>query len=165
MDNWKEYIEYFVKRLISSDIMSFIIEKYFSILFVETSNEDINKNKKQWLLDEISKSNDDINRFKKIFYYVVVIANPEYKIEYLLEFLKVNQSIEDFKMLALFPLSSSWTGSEIPLINEKINFLIELKGNLDGFGYIDHKFYLSNYIKQLEEYKERVEKREYLEEM
>ena len=165
MDNWKEYIEYFVKRLISSDIMSFIIEKYFSILFAETSNEDINKNKKQWLLDEISKSNDDINRFKKIFYYVVVIANPEYKIEYLLEFLKVNQSIEDFKMLALFPLSSSWTGSEIPLINEKINFLIELKGNLDGFGYIDHKFYLSNCIKQLEEYKERVEKREYLEEM
>ena len=164
-ENWKEYIEYFVKRLISSDIMSFIKEKYFSILFSETSNEDINKNKKQWLLDEISKSNDDINRFKKTFYYVVVIANPEYKIEYLLEFLKVNQSIEDFKMLALFPSSSSWTGSEIPLINEKINFLTELKGNLDGFGYIDHKFYLANYIKELEEYKERVEKREYLEEM
>lgn len=165
MDDWREYIEHFINMTISDDIISFIKEKIFSFLFSGGNNEIAYKRKKQWLLEEIDKSNYDISRFKKVFYYAIVMANPDYKKDYLLKFLKINQSIDDFKKLEFFPLNSSWTGSEIPLIDENIEFLIELKGNLNDFEYIDHRLYLSDCIKKLEKYKDYVEKNEYLEDI
>ena len=94
---------------------------------------------------------------------MVVNILPDWKLEYILEFLKVNKNLEDFKKLYLFPLSCSWSGSEIPLIMKKMDFLKLLKDNLKGIDYIDHRKYIEEYRINLEKYKEEVELREYLE--
>lgn len=48
------------------------------------------------------------------------------KKEYLLEYLKLNKSIDDLKKIPLFSSFSSWSGSEVPLIDKKIDFLNDL---------------------------------------
>ncbi len=74
-----------------------------------------------------------------------------------------NKKIEDFQEILLFPISASWTGSEIPLINEKMDFLKLLKESLKGIDYIEHRNYLDERMRRLEEYKSEVEKKEYIE--
>ena len=93
---------------------------------------------------------------------VVVTAMPEWKLEFFVEFLKDNKKIEDFKKLHFYPLSYSWSGSEVPLILDKISFLQSLKDRLKGIDYIDHRKYLDERRRSLEEYLQRVELREYL---
>ena len=61
-------------------------------------------------------------------------------------------------------MSASWSGSEVPLIIDKIQFLQSLKEKLKGFVYIEHREYFEIYRRNLEVYKRKVELREYLEE-
>ena len=89
---------------------------------------------------------------------------PHWKLDFILEYLKDNQNIEDFRKINLFPMSASWSGSEVQLIIDKIQFLQSLKEKLKGFVYIEHREYIEKYRRNLEEYKRKVELREYLEE-
>lgn len=56
-----------------------------------------------------------------------------------------------------------WVGSEIPVINNQVDFLKDLNSKIKGIDYIGHKEYLETRIKQLQEYKKDVEIREYIE--
>ena len=60
-------------------------------------------------------------------------------------------------------MACSWSGSEIPLVIEKIDFLNSLKSNLKGLDYIDHRKYIEDYRMNIEKYKLEVELKEYLE--
>ena len=61
-------------------------------------------------------------------------------------------------------MSVSWSGREIPLIMDKIEFLQSLKEKLKGYVYIEHKNYIEEYRRNLEEYKRKVERYENIEE-
>ena len=56
-----------------------------------------------------------------------------------------------------------WSGSEIPRINKKIDFLNNLNIAIRGIEYLEHKSYLNDRIDYYENYKEQVELREYIE--
>ena len=103
-----------------------------------------------------------IERCKKLVDVVVTVL-PEWKLEYILEFLKFNKKPEDFKKIHLFNSICSWSGSEITLIIKKMEFLKLLKDNLKGIDYIEHKKYIEDYCMKLEKYKDSVELDEYLE--
>ena len=61
-------------------------------------------------------------------------------------------------------MSESWTGSQVPLIIDKIEFLQSLKEKLKGYAYIEHRVYIEEYRRNLEEYRRKVELEEYLKE-
>ena len=119
------------------------------------------KKKKEWLLCELKNSSNDLNRFNKLINSVAV-AYPEWEIEYILEFIRINKSIDDFKKIDMFPLIRSWSGSEIPLINSEIKFLEELRDKISGLDYIEHKKYLNERIECRSKWKHEVEIKEYL---
>lgn len=52
---------------------------------------------------------------------------------------KYEQKIDDFKKINLFPLYNSWSGSQIPLILNKIDFLKTIKDSLNGIDFLEHK--------------------------
>ena len=83
--------------------------------------------------------------------------------EFILEFLKQNKSLEFFKQLPLFSSTELCIGSEVPRIIEKIDFLEKLKSNLNGLDYMHHKKYIEVWKRGLEKNKEEVEKKEYIE--
>ena len=120
------------------------------------------KKKKNWLFEKLRESSFEIKKCKKLIEVVVTVL-PDWKLEFILEFLKTNKNSEDFKQIQLFPSSYSWSGSEIPQIIEKIDFLKLLKDKLKGIEYINHRKYIEDCSVELEKYKRRVELREYLE--
>ena len=126
------------------------------------NDEVLNTRKKNWLLDRLFAKIFD-NEECKVLINIVTEVYPEWEIEYLLEYLKLNKNCDDFKKLYLFPLSESWSGSQIPLINNKIELLQSLNKQISGLDYLEHKAYLEEIIKKLEEYKDKVEISEYLE--
>ena len=85
------------------------------------------------------------------------------KKEYILEYLKLNKSIDDFKRIPLFSGFSSRNGSEVPLIDKKIKFLNDLNDSIIGLDYIEHKDYINSRIELLKKYKIDIKVKEYLE--
>lgn len=157
---WKECIDYAFDILIKDD-KAFFLEQPSKLLFSKTKDENLNMRKKQWLLDYLHKSHNDIDRCA-IIIYVVINVMPDWKLDFILEFLKENKNIEDFKRIQLFPMSSSWSGSEIPLIIDKIRFVETLKEQLKGVDYIEHRRHLEEVRRGLESYKKHIEIEEYI---
>ena len=146
------------------DNLDLYIKHPAQLLFGKTENEPgaIQDRKKQWLLDKLHENSMNVSSSSKII-KVVVNTMPGWKLEFILEYLKVNKKIEDFKKIYLFPTVDSWSGSEIPLIIDKIQFVQLLKEQLKGVDYIDHRRYLGELCRNLEKRKEKVELSEYME--
>lgn len=160
-DKWRECVEYAFKVLIDDDVI-FHIKEPADMLFTNTTDETILERKKYWLIEKLRETSLELKKCKKLIEMVVNVL-PDWKLEYILEFLKINKNPEDFKEIPLFPSSYSWSGSEIPLIMEKIDFLKSLKDNIKGINFIEHRKYIEEYRMNLERYKDNVELREYLE--
>lgn len=160
-DGWKTYIGR-AFNILFYDKMNIFKEQSAQLLFGKTEDMEIMNRKKKWLFDRLSESRGDISK-SNLLINIVTTVLPDWKIEYLLEFLKKNKNIDDFKTLYLFPMSESWCGSEIPIIIDKINFLQLLKKELKGIEFLEHREYLEEYCRSLEKYKDEIELREYLE--
>ena len=161
VEQWRECVDYAYNVLIDDD-MGFLIEEPARLLFAKSQDGDVLERKKLWLFDKLHERSMYVEKCKNLIDVVVTVL-PDWKLEYILEFLKENKKPEDFEKLHLFPLSYSWSGSEVPLILEKIEFLQSLKDSLKGIDYIDHRKYLEERRRSLEKYQEEVELREYLE--
>ena len=163
-EKWKECINYAYAVIIDDD-MAFFIEHPARLLFGRAEKESnvVKDRKQQWLLDSLHENYADVDKCSRLIDVVVNIM-PQWKQEFILEFIKGNKSIEDFKKIHLFPRSASWSGSEVPLILDKIEFLQDLKEKMKGVAYIEHREYIDEYRRNIEEYKRKVELREYLEE-
>lgn len=160
VDKWRDCVEYAFKILVDNDKL-FSLKTSVGLLFEKITDEIIFERKKTWLIEKLRENSVDVKKCKK-FIEVVVNFIPDWKMVYILEFLKFNKNLEDFKQISLFPSAYSWSGSRIPLVLEKIEFLKLLKDNLKGIDYIDHRKYIEDYRMRLEKYKEKVELEEYL---
>lgn len=85
------------------------------------------------------------------------------RIEFLLELMNYTKDIEVFKTIPLFASSSAWSGSEVPLIEKKIDFLSDLIASLKGADFIEHRAYLKERKNSYESYKQDILIREYIE--
>lgn len=77
--------------------------------------------------------------------------------EYLQLFLSRNKDFEVFKGLLLFSRVTSWSGSEVPIIKNKIEFLNSLLSMLSGLEYLEHKQCIEDRISKLKKYMEETE--------
>ena len=128
--NHEKNIEYAYKQLIGDIVWSFNAEPA-KLLFRNVTDETLNTRKKDWLLDRLFAKINDIEECK-VLINIVAVVYPDWEIEYLLEYLKLNKNCDDFKKLYLFPLSESWSGSQIPLINNKIDLFQSLNKHSPG---------------------------------
>jgi|GEM_PF-935130 len=75
---------------------------------------------------------------------------------------KINDSFDMFKICPILPSSMTWNGSEVPIIEDRINVLEELKDKLLGIRYLDHRQYLDDWILSLQKSKKQVLLKEFL---
>jgi len=122
----------------------------------------IMERKESWIREQIVKYAFDEVKIKDIF-DVIATVFPEKRMEYIKEFLKKNNNFDMFKKIPLFPSSWSWSGSEVPLIEKDIEFLQKLADEISGVDYLEHKLYLKEWISGKKQYKQKVLKREYME--
>lgn len=147
-----------------------IIKKYYylsnNLLSLFSNNGStsqlIKDRKKLWILNFISKNFNEAEKMESIFEMIANIF-PEQKIEYIVEFLKYNKISNDFENIPLFPSSQSWSGSEMPVIERKIDFLETLIKEIKGPEFIAHRAYLKKRLESFGEYKQKVLINEYIE--
>ena len=82
---------------------------------------------------------------------------------FLLELLKYNDDIEIFKKIPLEKSSYSWSGSLLPIIEQRVKSLENIKSKLTGSKYIKHRDYLDDLINNKKEEKRNQRIMEYLE--
>ena len=160
LDEYSALITYGFYKLINSK--SFYRDEIIFLLFGGSEKDNTVSRKKDWLLSQLRSAENSLD-IKEELLKIVIAVFPDWEIEYLLEFIKTDKRMDSFKKLYLFPISDSWFGSEIPLLNKKIVFLHRLESEIHGIDYVEHKEYLGNMIRWYENYKEEVELREYIE--
>lgn len=160
LDNYKYYIDKAYSKIENDYYNYFEIEKIFRK--EERENKEILNRKEKWIEEYIQNNYKDNEKISKIF-NVVNSSLPNKKKDYILQFLKLNKLIEDFKKIPLFSTFSSWSGSEVPIIEKKIKFLEEINENINGLDYIEHMEYINSRIETLKRYILDIKIREYLE--
>lgn len=163
LDNYHKLIDIAYSNIRDSD---FRYLRHDTIIQMFASSEKdkplILERKELWIREYIDKYVYDEAKIKDIF-DVIATVFPGKRLEYVKEFLEKNSNFDMFKKIYLFPSSSSWSGSEVPLIEKDIEFLEKLLDEISGVDFLEHRLYLKERISSEKEYKQKVLKREYME--
>lgn len=163
LDNYKELIQIAYDNMLEN-YFSFKTKRGSKVIFSNNINTpaDIRQRKKQWIREYIKNNIENKDNIKNIF-NIVATNFPAERKEFLRELLKYTSDIAVFKSIPLFSSSSSWSDSEVPLIDKKIDFLTDLINTFKGIEFIEHRAYLKERKISYERYKQDVLIREYLE--
>lgn len=162
-DNYSELVEIAFDNILEKEL-NYISEIWCTIIFPNDNaiNKQLNDRKKLWFKNYIFQNHLNLSKMKKIF-SVLNTVMPNDKLEYFLEYVKYSKDIEAFKKLPITPLSDSWSGSQVPIIDKKIEFVTELMDNLQGFIFIEHRAFLKQLKDHFEKYRNEIQVTEYLE--
>ena len=136
-----------------------LLEKLIS---VERSSAEIRAKKLSWQRTYIADNCNNTERMKYLF-RTLCEGSKEQFMDAILCFCKHNKDFKAFEELHITPLTTSWSGSEVPHIDREISFLAELKAILKGLDYIEHRMYIDSEIQSRRQYKEYTITREFLE--
>ncbi|WP_305118538.1 hypothetical protein [Thomasclavelia cocleata] len=75
----------------------------------------------------------------------------------------MNYDFEMFNKISFFPRTRSWSGSEVPIIEKNISFLEKLLEEISGIEYLEHRVYLKKCFDAEKKHKQKVLRREYME--
>lgn len=163
MEGYHTFIDTAVSNLLY-DPQKYIGRKGYELIFpVDAKSPFVTKRIKGWILKYICDNNSNTKIMHHLFLHYICNQNEVDRLEYIEEFLKCNKKVEDFETLSLLPTSSSFSGSEVPLIDRNISFVTNLLDNkyLKGLDFIGHRNSLKKLIFALEREKKIVQMREY----
>jgi hypothetical protein len=90
---------------------------------------------------------------------VIAQFSPERRQPFVSFFLKHNRNFVDFEKLPLEPNSWSWSGSEVPILQSRVEYYESLLPLLDTVDFLQHKQHVERWIQELRKKIEQ-EKRE-----
>lgn len=128
------------------------------------SNNDIKETQNTWLKKYIESNKNNKEKIKYIF-YVICERDKESKEELILWLLEINNDFEIFKSISFFSNSESWSNSRIPLIENKIKFLEDLKSKIlvkSDIKYISHINHINSIINWYKDEIKKTKVEEYL---
>ena len=93
-----------------------------------------------------------------------VIANfpKEQRSQFIFTFLQHNKNFADFQRLQLEPEEMSWSGSAVPVYQERIDYLSSLLPIFDNAQLLEHRIYVQQMIDSLEYQKNAEKKRDFV---
>jgi hypothetical protein len=124
--------------------------------------EEIRRRQKEFFQGWIMEAADDISQMAFVFQRVVALPHAD-RHELLAEFLAKNQRLADFEQLLLEPNSWSWSGSQVPLLQQRVEFFESLLPIFDRIELLDHRRHVEERIAGLREYIAREKKQDFLE--
>lgn len=117
----------------------------------------------KFLINLIKKYHDNKEVIILLF-DVISDRSVECRLECINTFVSFNHDISIFKKISLEPSSWSWSGSEVPMLEERKSFFINLKKNLNKLNkeISEHNDYIDSIILSLEKRKEKVIREEFV---
>ena len=163
-DNYEEIFNKVMERFFCDLKNSFLyMHRLRAFLCIDVKNKNVDKQKSfliSWTI-KLAKNSKIVEYFE-----FVAECGGEFVKICLQEFLKHNEDIEIFKHIQLFSYSESWTGSAVPLKEQKINFLNSILEDIipKGNNFLEHRVEINNRILELEHEKEEEKIRDVIEE-
>ncbi|MBT2191994.1 hypothetical protein KLH93_12930, partial [Bacillus inaquosorum] len=154
-DNWQSILDRAVPLVVNQSKSNFcnavsILESLLSVPKKEIAIE----RHDSWLREKISLWSLDEEKITLLFYAIANLSK-ESKANYLIHLLKSNSSFHLFCKIPLSPITFSWSGSEVPVLEDKIELLELIDKGLTGIKLLRHKRWVQN---KIEGYKEKIKK-------
>lgn len=102
-----------------------------------------------WVKQAIEVNIEDSSRIKILSETICCLPNQK-RLEYISHFLDCGASVESFKSWVLFSYSLSGSPSFVPTLNQRMQFLLDIKELLKGVKKLEHRAYIAERIRQLE---------------
>lgn len=162
-DNWNILIDRVISFLFNQSKYTFFdTVSIIKNLLLGPKEEVTIERRDSWLREKISLWSFDEENIRLLF-FAIASFDKENKVKYLVHLLESNDSIDLFCKIPFFPPVESWSGSEVPVLEEKIELLKLIDKSLTGIKLLRHKRWIQENI---EGYKERIKKvkiKEYME--
>lgn len=162
VSNYEELITFTVESMAQNCKYSFSVQNILLGLFANVNrNKELSSKQEKWIMNYIdfNYNNDDV--IKNLF-EIICNFSEENRRNILLHFCKRNSSFMVFKKIDFFPNGEIFGESRLPGIEKKINFIRDIKNELVGINYIEHRAYLDERILELEDNKEKTLINEFL---
>ena len=138
-----------------------LIESF--VILSSESNANSVLRRDEWVLHFIRQNCDQIELLRNLFPAISMLSR-DFRIQCINAFLELNDNPDDFERLYLLSTSGSWSGSEVPLIDQDRQFYRELLASMpSGVKYLVHRKKIEKSIEYKEKYKADVEIREMME--
>lgn len=114
-----------------------------------------------WVRHYISNNNSNAKKMNYIFDVISQLPDDR-KIEYIHYLITLNDDLELFRKIPLWPTSYSHWGSQVPLYSKRIDYLKKLLPFFSGIRFLKHKKAINEQINYLIKMKEKAEIQELL---
>lgn len=142
-----------------------------------------NKRKRSKILKEIFANQKEISNIQEeyleklivekisdediidLLFDIISERTEECRIKCINQYLKNNNNLEDFKKISLESMFFSWSGSEVPIIENRIKYYTKINESIKKLGiiYIKHNAYIEEIIDNLQQKKKNVLRKEFIE--
>ena len=163
-DNYEKIMNKIVASVFSREKYHYYsdLRKFFSRLGDETKNQIVLDRQDEYLQRIIKERCDDIE-FIAFVFDVISDFSPTRRIKLIASFLECNKKISDFKELQIEPRGRSWSGSQVPVIQEEIDFYESVISLLNTIELLPHRSYIEQRISGLKKHMKSTIKREFIE--
>lgn len=134
---------------------------FFSLRENDKSKDEIIKRQNSFLQEYISKKHND-SEFMRFIFHVVCNFSKERRRKFISLFLDLNKKFDDFAQLSLEPSQWGWSGSAVPVYQERVEFMSSLLPLVNSVELIEHRQDLERRIKGLRERIKSERKRDFL---
>ena len=138
-------------------------ESFFNKNVNPQTDENILERQDVFLCKKVRHNSNEIE-YMRFLFSVIAGFKPERKVKFYELFLKSNQNFDDFKKLPFEPRISSWSGSRVPMLQQKIDFIEKIISLCNSVEFLQHRLFKEQEITSLRQEIQREKKRDFTEE-
>jgi hypothetical protein len=145
---------------------SFVWSTHLATFFTTKSKGEANPivtERQNALLGKLVEERHADSEFMEWLFQVVVRLPEERRRAHLLHLVERNRDLTLFRRLPLEPNSWSWSGSEVPLLRRRMDFLESLLPSFQGLAFLDHRLEVERRIRGLAQEVERAKRHDFQE--
>lgn len=161
-DDYIELIGQVVERIYEQE--QIILSGTYLETFFRVNGEDkpeVTEKQDHTLKLLIERRHND-SSFMEFVFEVIAQFSPERRRRFIASFLELNKSFEDFQGLSLQPNSYSWSGSAVPVLQGRAEYLESLLPILNVVDLLQHKQYVEHEIELIRVQIEREKKKDFI---
>lgn len=137
------------------------IRQFFRSLGEERLEIEIESKQGQLLMEQIRLHHQNID-FIEFLFEAIAYFPSEQRLRLIFTFLQHNKNFVDFKRLDIEPAGMSWSGSAVPVYQERIDYLKSILQMLNNIELLEHRTYIQQRIDSWERQKNREKKRDFI---
>ena len=163
-DDYEELMAHITERIYGQEQERTIFaNSYLETFFEERDDLSLEvKRKQDRFISSLIKQRHNDPEFMQFVFNVVAGLSPERRRRLLELFLESNQRLEDFQRLPLQPSSYRWTGSAVPVLHERLEYLESILPLLGTVYFLRHKQCVEREIQCIRSRIEHEEKKDFM---